>query len=336
MVQGQNQLNGVRILDLGAVSYMRSQALYHAVAHRMRESSPDTIILCHPLEPYLCIGFHQKFYETLDTETCSELGLPILRRRVGGGLTYLNCQQLFYQCVFHHSRVPVLLNRIYETLLKAPVEVLKVLGLNSELCRVNEIEVNGRRIAGIGGGRIGEAAVVVGNLLIDFEYEVFSKVINVSEIFRQMASDAMKETITTLKLEGVQTNHEELLNLLIEAYASSLAREVYLSQPTNEESEEAERQAIVLESNEFLRQNESLDSANSLMKLKISGSTSIHQVKVQMDDQVLESVLQVKDGFVEKMSLLPLTDPHEIKIKSSEKIYQHADILVGMEYRAIV
>ena len=332
-------MNAIRILDLGAVSYLRSQALYHAIAHRMRESSPDTIILCNPLEPYLCLGYHQNFYETLDTETCSELGLPILRRRVGGGLTYLNRQQLFYQCVFHHSRVPVLQNRIYATLLKAPVEVLKVLRLKSELCRVNEIEVNGRRIAGIGGGRIGEAAVVVGNFLLDFEYEVFSRVINAaSETFRQKVRDAMQEAITTLKLEGVQTDHEELSNLLIEAYTCAFDRKVYLSEPTAEETQEAENQAIVLKSNEFLRRNVSSDYANSLTKLKISGSTSIHQVKVQKDQQVLESVLQVKDGVVKRISLLSCTDSHanQFNIETGEKIHQHTDVLVGMAYRTIV
>ena len=39
-----------------------------------------------------------------------------------------------------------------------------------------ELEVAGRRIAGVGGGRIGEAAVVVGNLLLDFDYQTMAQV----------------------------------------------------------------------------------------------------------------------------------------------------------------
>ena len=61
---------------------------------------------------------------------------------------------------------------IYSLALTAPVNALQQLGLNAELRETNEIEVDGKRIAGTGGGRIDEACVVVGNLLFDFDFEV--------------------------------------------------------------------------------------------------------------------------------------------------------------------
>src|SRR5574341_1125715 len=96
----------IRLLNLGPTHWLHTQSVYHAVAELMSVESPDTIILAQPLQPYLCVGYHQELDSVLDREACTAMGLPIVRRRVGGGATYLDVNQLFYQCVFHHSRVP--------------------------------------------------------------------------------------------------------------------------------------------------------------------------------------------------------------------------------------
>ena len=126
------------------------------------ESSQDTIILCSPKTPYLCIGYHQVLDAVLDRKICDNKELPILRRRVGGGATYLDHNQVFYQCIFHHSRVPARADKVYQMMLEAPVQVLNQLGLDGRLRAVNEVEANSMRIAGIGGGRVGDAMVVIG------------------------------------------------------------------------------------------------------------------------------------------------------------------------------
>lgn len=192
-------LNNIRLLNLGPTASWRTQAVYHATAELMTADSPDTIIFCQPLTPYLCLGYHQVYDAVLDRTECERHNLPVVRRRVGGGATYLDANQLFYQCVFHHSRVPVVAKDIYALMLAGPVATLRRLGLNAELRAVNEIEVDDKRIAGIGGGRIGEAAVVVGNLLFDFNYHAMSQVWRVpDESFRELASTALRQRITTI------------------------------------------------------------------------------------------------------------------------------------------
>ncbi|NIU14771.1 MAG: lipoate--protein ligase family protein, partial [candidate division Zixibacteria bacterium] len=99
--------NAIRLLNLGPTASWRTQAVYHATAEMMTADSPDTIIICQPLTPYLCLGYHQVFDSVLDRHECERRNLPVVRRRVGGGTTYLDANQLFYQCIFHHSRVPV-------------------------------------------------------------------------------------------------------------------------------------------------------------------------------------------------------------------------------------
>ncbi|MEK7838850.1 MAG: lipoate--protein ligase family protein, partial [candidate division NC10 bacterium] len=158
----------VRLLDLGEVSPLRSQAIYHGLGASMDDASPDTIVLCRPAAPYFCVGYHQSPAEELDLDWCREAGYPVLQRRIGGGTVFLDSSQLFYQCIFHRRRAPLMVDAIYRRFLMPVVEALRALGLAATLEGVNEIEVEGRRIAGTGGGQIGEAVVVVGNVLLDF------------------------------------------------------------------------------------------------------------------------------------------------------------------------
>src|SRR5579871_2404656 len=96
----------VRLLELGAISWLRTQAVYHALAELMTEETPDTLILARTEEPYVCVGYHQSLNAVLDEAACRFAGLPIVRRRVGGGTTYLDKNQPFYQCIFHHKHLP--------------------------------------------------------------------------------------------------------------------------------------------------------------------------------------------------------------------------------------
>lgn len=224
----------IRLLDLGEVSPLRSQAIYHGLAETLTAESPDTIVLLRPAAPYLCVGFHQRPAEELDLAYCREAGFPVLHRRVGGGTVYLDRNQLFYQCLFHRSRAPRRVVDIYARYLQGPVAALRALGLAARLEPANELEVNGRRIAGIGGGQLDEAVVVVGNILFDFRYDLMTRAWRVpSEAFRRLAAAALRRHVTTLEAElGGRPSPEELRRLLIAGYESTLGRPLIPGQLT--------------------------------------------------------------------------------------------------------
>jgi len=234
----------VRLLNLGAVSPLRSQALYHALAESMDEVSPDTIILCRPAAPYFCVGYHQAPRAELDLAWCRRNGYPVFQRRIGGGTVFLDSDQLFYQCIFHRSRAPFDVASIYRRFLAPPVRVLQSLGLPATLEGVNEIEVSGRRIAGTGGGQIGEAVVVVGNLLFDFPAEVMARAWRVpSGEFRRLAEDGLRRHLATLR--GELSGHPpeaEIRRRLVEAYEAALGRPVIPGRMTHSEEAAVRRE----------------------------------------------------------------------------------------------
>ena len=60
----------VRVVDLGLVPPVTSQAVYHAVAYAMTEETPSTILLVSTTEPYVSIGYHQDARAVVDLDYC--------------------------------------------------------------------------------------------------------------------------------------------------------------------------------------------------------------------------------------------------------------------------
>jgi lipoate-protein ligase A len=194
----------------------------------MTESTPDTVIVCRPTDTCFCVGYHQDPEAELDIPFCRLGGYPVLLREIGGGAVVLDPNQLFYQVIVHASRAPVRVEEIYRTFLEAPLVTLRGLGLDARLEGTNEIEVSGRRIAGTGGGRIGDAMVLTGNLLFHFPYELMSRAWRVpSEDFRELAGKALRDSVTTLGRElALVPDIDAVAARLIRAFSETTRRPV--------------------------------------------------------------------------------------------------------------
>lgn len=294
----------IRLVNLGLTPSWRTQAVYHAVAGMMRADAPDTIIIGRPLSPYLCLGYHQVFEAVLDRTECERRRLPVFRRRVGGGATYLDANQLFYQCIFHHSRLPVLFKDIYARILAAPVATLQRLGLKAGLREVNEIEVDGQRIAGIGGGRLGEACVVVGNLLFDFDYETMARVWRVPwESFRELAAAALRERVTTLQRLSGPVSVEMVQATLVEEFVRALGRPLEPGPLIEAEVRYSRRVARRLSSAEFLNLHSDSGRPEPMRSLKISAGVFIRAAEVQLNGYRLRATFRLCNDVIEEARL---------------------------------
>ncbi len=303
----------VRLIRAGRIDPGLTQGLYHCLAKGMTESSDDTVILCSPSSPYLCIGYHQVLKSVLDTEVCEALNLPIMRRVLGGGTTFLDKNQIFYQCIFHHSRVPWRADKVYQMMLDAPVMVLNRMGLRGRLRAGNEVEANSQRIAGIGGGRVGEAMVVVGNLLLDFDYSLMSSVWKVpDQPFRNLALETMEERVGTLNKLGCDHTLESLESHLAGAFAESLERPLREQQLKSEEIQAGRNTASDLSSREFLSLHNPVSTVKPMKSLKISADVFIHHIYIRLKDHVADVSVRADKGIVTD---LQTDSPRKTKIR---------------------
>jgi lipoate-protein ligase A len=212
----------MKLNRLETVSWQDSQLLYHAQPRLNREG----LNLLSPGSPYFCLGYFQHVEQEVDVDFCRENDIPIFRREVGGGAVYLDGEQLFYQLVIHKDNplVPASKDAFYQKFLQAPIEAYRALGIPAEYKPVNDILANGRKISGNGVAEVGEYIVFVGNLIVDFDYEMMSRVLRVpDEKFRDKVYKTLHDNLSTVKRElGSAPPREELWDLLAEKFAEVL------------------------------------------------------------------------------------------------------------------
>ncbi len=209
---------------LESVSWQDSQLGYHALPRLGREG----LILLSPATPYVCIGYFQDVEQEVEAEMCRQAGIPIFRREVGGGAVYLDGQQLFYQLVIHRdnplAREAAGWEAFYRRFLQAPIDAYRALGIPAEYRPVNDIVANGRKVSGNGAAEIGDYFVLVGNLIVDFDYEMMARVLRVpDEKFRDKVYHTIRDNLSTIERElGSAPPRNQLWDLLESRFAAVL------------------------------------------------------------------------------------------------------------------
>lgn len=212
------------LYNLGRVSWWESQCFYHALAQLRREG----VIICYPSAAYVCLGLHDDLEQEIDQEYCRERGLPIVRRETGGGVVYLDSDQLFFQVVLRKDNplLPLRRERFYERFLQPAVSVYRRYGLPAKIKAPADIVADGRKCSGNAAGDIGPCVAYVGNLLLDFDFETMSRVLRSSgDAYRRFLHRAMRDNMTTLAdWTTERVGHDELAAALIAGFEEQFGK----------------------------------------------------------------------------------------------------------------
>ena len=190
----------MKLYNLGKVPWQETQLIYHALAYLERES----LVLVSPASPYVCIGYHQDVTHEIDVDFCRENNIPIFRREVGGGAVFLDGAQLFFHLILREDNpaIPASKKAFYQKFLQPIVNVHHRINIAAQYKPVNDIIVNNRKISGTGVGEIGDCVVFVGNLILDFDYKMMSRVLKVpDEKFRDKVRKTIEDNLTTIHRE---------------------------------------------------------------------------------------------------------------------------------------
>ena len=213
------------VFDLGKLPGQQSMLVFHALARRGIEA----LVMVSPQSPSVSIGYFQDADKEVDLRYCGQSGIPFMRREVGGGATYLDENQIFYQLIWRkdNPKFPKVIQDTFPWFSEAPVETYKAFGIEAEYRAINDIVTkSGRKIAGEGGGNIGECMVFVGGILLDFDYQAMSRILRVpDEKFRDKIYRTMEENLTTMKKElGTAPPREDVIRVLQDQFEKRVGR----------------------------------------------------------------------------------------------------------------
>lgn len=208
----------MKVYDLGTIPWKDTQLIYHTLARMKTEA----LVLHSCDEPYVCVGFPHNPRDDLDLEYCRSNNIPIFRREIGGGNVLLDRNQIFINLIVRRtnplaprSQVP-----FFRKFLGPVIGTYRDLGIPVEYKPINDLVVNGRKISGTGGGEIDDSLVMATNILLDFDYDLMSRILNVpNEAFREKVLESMKVHLTTVRKElGSVPSREMIKELIVSHY----------------------------------------------------------------------------------------------------------------------
>jgi lipoate-protein ligase A len=270
---------------LDQVSWTHSQGLYHAAAYLQQEA----LFILRPASPYICIGFHQDAEQEIDLKFAGDHGIPIFRREVGGGAVYLDSGQLFYQLILRRDRPEIPENKaeFYRQFLTPVIETYRAFGVPAEYKPVNDILANGRKVSGNGAAEINDMLVLVGNFILDFNYEMMSKCLRVpDEKFRDKVFKTLQENLSTFLRETGQIPETHLLgDDLARRYETILGPLTRRTAPDLELVNKADQLYVERSTDEWLFAND-------------RRRPDTRQVKIREDVYVIQNMLKTPGGLI--------------------------------------
>jgi len=317
-----------RLLDLGQAEPYTAQAFYEAVAEAVhRGTSPNTLLLVQPASPYACIGYHQDLEKEIDQEYVKKAGLPVIRRSQGGGATYLDNNQVFYQIVFRDSgALPRKVDTLFERLLAVTVAGYRRLGVPAEFKPLNDVVVGGRKISGNGAGLHESATILVGNFIMDLNYQQMARVLRVpDEKFRDKMAKSMEQWVSSLRRElGESPSPNRIKEIYVEEFQRLLGVQLTPGEPTHDERRIFREETMPRHtSGEWLHMDAPRGKPGRSVKIA-------HEVKVVEADHKVRKLIRLR-AEVKGTEILDLRITGDLFVVPKEAVAQLEAALVGAQ-----
>ncbi|MCS7050504.1 MAG: lipoate--protein ligase, partial [Thermomicrobium sp.] len=283
------------------VDPIRSQTVYHAVGYAFRSDTPPTILLVSPTDPYVSIGYHQDAEREVDLEYCRSAGLPVIRREVGGGAVYLDRNQVFTQWIFPRALVPASVEDRFAWYVRPLVETYRQWGIEASWRPINDIHVRGRKIGGTGAASIGEAEILVGSLMLDFDTQRMARVLKVtSEKMRDKVFQSLEEYMTTMRRElGSRPDRDAVVHTYLECCSRALGAELDFGHLTAEEEAMAAELDERFASDEWLAQRGGLRQSG----ITIHADVRLHEAALKVPGGLIRVIVRTHGGRIDDVSV---------------------------------
>lgn len=265
------------------------------------------------------VGYHQAVEQEVYVERVKEKGWLIGRRPTGGGTIIMGPSQLGWEIYCDADLLGGTIESGIRKTAEGVIKTLKKFGINANFRPKNDVEVNGRKISGLGAFSIGKYMAVTGTILIDFNVEDMTYVLKLSsEKMKDKVTKDFKERLTWINREiNKEVSLEDVIAYAKESFEEALEIKLIESSYTQNEIDSIKDLEVKYASYDWifgLRKPLEGDGIR-YAEMKFPGGLVKAQVKMAGKD-LIESILITGDFFVEpKRAIYDL----EARLKWSRK-----------------
>jgi len=218
-----------RLLDTGFHDAFYNMALDEAIVVAQSKNLVPNTLRFFKWEPSaVSIGYFQGMEEEVDTITCDARGIDYVRRRTGGGAVYHDRDgELTYSLIINqkHRLISEDFQETYETLCSGLVRGLRLLEVQAEFKRINDIVVEGKKISGNAQTRGMNVVHQHGTVLLRVDPSVMFAVLKVpNEKIRDKLVKSVEERVTSLnRVLRRDVGFEELKEALTKGFEETFS-----------------------------------------------------------------------------------------------------------------
>jgi lipoate---protein ligase len=292
----------IRLIDAGRVAHLRSQTIYHALAYAMTPGAPDTVVLSHPGDAYVCIGFHQDAEREVNLDYCKRQGIPVIRRETGGGTVYIDDNQLFVQWIFHPENLPRKIDARFQLFVNPLIDTYQFFGIKAYAYPPNDVHVKGKKIVGTGAAAIGNAEVVTGNFLFDFNAAQMADILQAPNgAYRELFRKSLDQYLTTMRKElETPPDMESVRQVYAEKCAAALGRSLMRGAFTDSELEWMEKLDKKFSDEQWLLSRRLPPIPERIVK--VHAGVYIGEVKRQVNGKQLCATVRTRNDLIDQIS----------------------------------
>ncbi len=210
-------------------------AVDEAIAHSVAYNNSPPVLHLYNFTPSVIVGRYQDIETAIDIEECQKIGIEYNRRHTGGGTVLMGPNQLAlgFAIPLSHPLASRSIKQMFELLAGILSNGLKEIGIESVFRPKNDLEVNGKKIAGLSAS-LEERDVFFfhTSLLVDFDVRLMVRVLNTpSEKLADKAISCFSQRMTTIKDEtGRLFPLSEIIEIIKHSFSEGFGMEFVDSQ----------------------------------------------------------------------------------------------------------
>ncbi|MBM4425186.1 MAG: lipoate--protein ligase family protein [Chloroflexi bacterium] len=294
------------------------------------------------------VGRFQNVANEVHREYCEAHGLPINRRPTGGGAIIMGADQLGVALTlpgrgddsYSHAR------ELMAQFSAGVVKGLNALGVNASFRRKNDIEVNGRKVVGLGIYRAPSGGLLFhASLLVGLDLPLMLRILRTPfEKISDKAIATVADRITTVRREtGRELEVAEVRARVADGYAAAFGLELDSGDFTHTELQAiANLQSQKYESDDWIFQTTAVPDAAGAAKLKTE--SGLIDAQVTLAGHTLKAVFIGGDFFVGEGALAELeaalrwrsTDPAAVAAALTQAYTARAAELAALPLTALI
>ena len=252
-------------------------------------------------KPSVIVGKYQDIRAAIKIDRCIERGIEYNRRSTGGGTVIMGEKTvaLGFGISMKHPKMKGGIRGIFDILGGVITNSLRKFGIKACFRPKNDIEVNGKKIAGLSAStEVGDALLFHTSLLIDFDIPLMLDIMNTpAEKTYDKGYSCFSERMTTMETElGRKLDIEEVMSAIKESFEETFQIEFVNDELTSSEKGRVEwfaKKRYASEDWIFSKRHPKFKMGEGLLKTP----GGLIQVYISLAGELIDSLMITGDFF---------------------------------------